>query len=62
MDPVTLSDLRRLAEELADELTGDDYRRARLLITAIDFLIQEKHRADVAPILARQHVDPGDEA
>lgn len=62
MGAVTLSDLRQLAEELADELDGADYRRARTLITAIDFMLQEQRNRETASIQARQHRDPGDES
>ena len=37
MDPVTLADVRRLVEELADELTGDDRRRADTVLVALEF-------------------------
>ena len=38
MDPVTLADVRRLVEELADELTGDDRRRADTVLVALEFV------------------------
>lgn len=45
MDPVTLADVRRLVEELADELTGDDRRRADTVLVAIEFVATaEKNR------------------
>lgn len=45
MDPVTLADVRRLVEELADELTGDDRRRADTVLVALEFAATaEKNR------------------
>ena len=45
MDPVTLADVWRLVEELADELTGDDRRRADTVLVALEFVATaEKNR------------------
>jgi len=37
---LTLRDVRRLVEELADELEGDHYARALLVLEAIDLCLE----------------------
>lgn len=65
--PLTLGDIRRLVEELADELFGADYRRARNVLDAIDLYaeqqkLSERRRVDEKfDVYRRQHRDMGDE-